>query len=173
MKNNQKGFALIEMVMVMALLSLFGVTIFTLVLSGAKAQEGVLRDKEAQTDARVVMSYINVRVRQNDEIDKISVVNVQPEPDENGDFVNAIQIKKRENDYDYWIYWYDGKLLECVTNPGEHPRYEFSFLEIIDVHFLDLDIDEENGCLTITIFYEYKDEIVSLTETIWLRSYGS
>ena len=66
--NKQRGFTLIELIVVMALFAIVGSLIVTLMRSGGKFNEDVQRNADAQSSARIAMSYINVKIRQNDSL---------------------------------------------------------------------------------------------------------
>jgi type II secretory pathway pseudopilin PulG len=163
MKNNQKGFAMIEMVMVMTLLILFGVTIYTLIYSGVNTQNRITEEKISQTDARVAMSFLNVRLRQSDARDMIEVKMF----DSIGS--NAIVIKERNPEYSYdtWIYSYEGRLMEALVNPDEIPNPSYGF-GLADVERLETIID--GGRITNTIYYYSGDTLRNMSSTLLMRS---
>ncbi|MDR1664456.1 MAG: DUF4860 domain-containing protein [Clostridiales bacterium] len=163
-RKDKAGAMLVELVMVMLLLALFGVTIYTMIISGADTQERVVRQKDAQTDARIALSYINVRLRQNDSGGKIFV-----EPLElTGQ--NAIVIRTRTFDYEYdtWIYCLNGRLYECLTDPGSPPTEELSF-HIVDIEGFEPVLNDD-GSIVNTVNYLYGEAEQNLSSTIYLRS---
>lgn len=166
MSNNNKGSSMVELIMVMALLLMFGVTIYTLVYTGANTQERIMHEKDALTDARIALSYINVRMRQNDSKDKVAVETLELTGK------NAIVIRERSWDYEYdtWIYCYDGKLMECLVQPGEQPT-ELSSFYIVDSEGLDTAINPDNGAITNTVYYYYHDVLTSISSTVSMRSH--
>lgn len=164
-KNAQKGSTMVEMIMVMALLALFGITIYTLIYSGESTQDRILQEKNAQSDARIALSYINVRLRQNDVNGKIAVEKIELTGE------NAIVIKERDEDYAYdtWIFCYDGKLFECFTDPDVQPTELGSFY-IVDSEGVETELNDD-GTITNTVYYYYGDALTSISSTIYLRSY--
>jgi len=66
--NKQRGITLIELIVVMALFAIVGSLIVTLMRSGGKFNEDVQRNADAQSSARIAMSYITVKIRQNDSL---------------------------------------------------------------------------------------------------------
>jgi type II secretory pathway pseudopilin PulG len=155
---------LVELVMVMLLLALFGTTIYTLIVSGADTQARITARKDAQADARVALSYINVRLRQNDAAGKIAV-----EPLElTGE--NAIVIRERGFDfqYDTWIFCSEGTLYECLTDPGVPPSVNLSF-SIVDAEKLETEL-EPDGSVRNTLYYKYGEELREMSAKINLRS---
>jgi hypothetical protein len=159
-----KGVAMVELVMVMLLLTLFGVTIFTLIIAGADTQSRIMQEKDAQADARVALSYINVRLRQNDSAGKISVQPIEWAG------TNGILLRERtfEYEYDTWIYIYNGMLYECLTNPYDQPE-EFLSFPIIPIEGLDT-VMHEDGSITNTVYYMYNNQLTQMSSTVYLRA---
>ncbi len=169
--NNENGNSLIELVMVMMLLIFFGATIYTLIYSGSNAQQKIISEKDAQTDARIVLSALNIMLRQNDYSGGLEITE-NPETGE-----NSILIKFREGDesefYDQWIYAYDGGLYEYIGNPGDLPEAEYSFLIMEIKGKLRIDYSEEKNSVTNTLIYDYQGEEREISQTVYLRSDNS
>jgi hypothetical protein len=156
-------------------------TIFTLMYTGADTQDRIMQAKDAQVDARIAISYINVKIRQNDmqnpyEVlffnEPTSKISVEEIPLTGR---NAIVIRERDFffAYDTWIYEHNGRLYELLLDPMVKPdesNHNLAFY-ITDVHRLDIGFDHETGDITNTVYYTYQDTIRSLTATIHLRSY--
>ncbi|MDR1541358.1 MAG: DUF4860 domain-containing protein [Clostridiales bacterium] len=166
--EDENGSSLIELIMVMSFLILFGYTIFSLIYTGSDALNKIEDEKNAQVNARIAMSYLNVRLRQNDATDSVAVeansVNGQ----------NSVVLKYRDpedpsSDYDTWIFWADGILQEVLSDPGEEPEWSGSN-EIVEVKSYDVDLSE-NGVLTNTIKYTYNNEEKTMSSAISLRSW--
>jgi hypothetical protein len=158
------GASLVELGMVMMLLALFGITIYTLIISGADTQVRINARKDAQMDARIALSYINVRLRQNDTAGKIAV-----EPLElTGE--NAIVIRERGASYAYdtWIFCHEGKLYECLTDPDVPPSVALSFF-IVDAGALTTEMTPD-GFIRNTLYYNYGEEVREMSAKVYLRS---
>jgi hypothetical protein len=152
--------------MVMMILALFGITIYTLIAAGADTQKRIMNQKDAQADARVALSYINVRLRQNDAEGRIGVERI----DLTGE--NAIVLRERSKfrDSDTWIYCYEGRIYECMVDPGEQPSDLFSFY-VVDADYLDTTFDSVTGRVTNTVYYSYDGEWQNLSSSVYLRSH--
>jgi len=171
--------SLVELIMVMTLLVLFGVTIFTLMYSGADTQDRIMRDKNTQIDARIAVSYINVKLRQNDAmnkgVDNQTKIGVQPISLTGR---NAIVIRERTIDYEYdtWIYEYEGKLYEMLTDPDNEPNpdnWDMGFY-IVDVGAMETVFNKDDGTITNTVYYSNTNDLGNfdkISTTIRLRSY--
>lgn len=164
--NNTRGSTLVELIMVMLLLVLFGATGYTLVHAGALTQQRIMQEKDAQTEARIVLSYINVKLRQNDESGKVAVEKATLTGKD------ALVIKDRAEDYafDTWIFCYEGKLLECLIPPGEQPTELASFY-IADAEELVVSVDPDSGAITNTLYYYSGGQLKNVSETIYMRSH--
>lgn len=163
--GSNRGSALVELVMVMTLLILFSLSIYTLISSGVTTQERIMKHKDAQTDARVALSYINVKLRQNDTSGKIAVEKLESTGS------NAIVIRERtfDSEYDTWIFCLNGKLYECLTDPDVEPDVIDSF-HIVDIDRLETEYNSDDGSVTSTVYYNYGDSIENISSTVYMRS---
>jgi hypothetical protein len=135
--DGESGGSLIELVMVMALMMLFGFTIFSLIYTGSETLGKMDELKAAQVDARIAMSYLNVRLRQADGAGQIQV----EENSLNGE--DSLVIKYIDEDpsmsYDTWIFFDGGILQEVISEPGGEPEWlGASPIAQIDGLFLNL-----------------------------------
>lgn len=157
--NNNKGSSLIELIMVMMLMIVFGLTMFTLIGAGSNTQEKIIDNKNAQSDARIAMSYINVTLRKHDTEKGIFIEKIKKSGK------NAILLREYSTDgtYDTWIYFSDGKILECTVLSGEQPDDSYAF-EIVEIEDFTVSYDEESSIVTSIFNYTYDgkpEEIVS------------
>jgi hypothetical protein len=158
---------MVEMIMVMTLLILFGVTVFTLISSGSNAQNKIINDKSSQTDARIAISYLNVKLRQNSEADKISV---KPCPITG---VDSILIETGgESAYDTWIFFEGGALYEFLGSPGDEPSMNLS-VKIMDIKGFDISYDGGSNSVTVKAIYDYNEATKSISATLNLRVSGN
>ena len=163
MKANN-GNTLVELIMVMLLLILFGVTISSLIYSGGETQQKIISEKNAQINARVAVSYLNMRIRQSDAADKIVV----EKNDVTGD--NSILIRERAywGGYDTWIFWADGYIYECISDEGGQPSVELSE-RIIAADWFHTDINAD-GSIYNSIGYTVNGVQKELHSSVYLRS---
>ena len=166
---NNKGNTLIELIMVMMLLALFGITMYTLIFAGSQTQQKINENKNAQIDARIALNYLNVKLRQNDAAGCIEVVDnpLTGEP--------AIRLRSNEvpgEEYDTWIYFYDGEILEYIGFPEDtEPVYDFSVLVVKAEDFVT-QYDAEGGTIVNTVFYTYNGAQKQMSTTVHLKSGG-
>jgi hypothetical protein len=144
--GQNRGSASIESIATLVLLILAGICLFTLSISSTSAYGRLYDGKEASGQARVALSFINMKIRQND---VSGGVEIKPNP-VNGR--NALVVHEAYNGqrYDTWIYWDDGKLLEALVLEGEPPSREVS-LEIIAVEGFEVGYQDENAIHTRVI----------------------
>ena len=147
--GSRRGYSLVELTLVMLILAIFALTIVTLLQSGASAYENIISNRNDMVDARIAMSYINVRLQQND---GINAVFVRTNPI-NG--AESIVIRENYNDryYDSWIFFFDGELRECnLLDADAHPRLELSQL-ITRLEDFTVSYDDDARTITKTASY--------------------
>lgn len=161
-KMNTKGYTLVELVTVMAIMGILGTMLVTMMNTGGRLYRNANTVMDAQNNARLAVSYITVKIRQNDVSNGISV-------DKTSYSVPVLKINDSsvDNGYTYWIY-FDGstsKLREQYGNTGFNSVLG-SGAEIADISYFDI---EQSGT---DINFEVKsaDGTVDLTQDLTLRS---
>lgn len=163
MKNNQKGYSLVELILVMVLMLLFGITIFTLILSGTQAYQKITRNKTAQEDARTALSYLNVRLRQGDIASCVWI------DDLNGAPALAILDPYSDEQKTTYIFEDHGMLLECITTQGNPPSAELSF-DIVPALDFQVVANTMENALSFTITYSQGEDSDTLSSRVVLRA---
>lgn len=121
--EQKRGYTLMELTLVMLLLALFAITVMVLIQSGSTAYRKIADNRSAETNARVALSYLDVRLRQNDAQGALSL---RENPLGEG---NALVIHEEYDGfvYDTWVYFLDGTLYECsLLDEGDMPRVDIS-----------------------------------------------
>jgi hypothetical protein len=164
---DNKGYSTIELILVLLLLLLFGVTTFTLIFAGSDTYQRISDNKNAETDARIALSYLNVKIRQNDMAGKIEVQNFP------GTEKPALVLydTNPESDLLTWIFWEEGRLLECLISEGETPSSDLSFT-IVEIDGFTVSFDVLSQMLTGTVSYEYNGQVLTRSCQIFIRSAG-
>ena len=103
----------VEMVMVMLVLIVFAFVVFSLIGAGTSAYSRILGDNERMQSARVAYSYINMKLKQNDAAECVSV-----EQTEIGD---TLVIVSESGEYVTYLFCSSGSLYECMTAQGGLP----------------------------------------------------
>ena len=164
--TDENGSGMTELLMVMSLMVLFGLYIYLLVFSGYTIIRKVDDDKNAQIEARTAISYINVRIRQFDAVDAVAVIRNSY----NGG--DSILLRDRNNnaqalDYDTWIFWDNGNLMEVLTDANSEPEWEAA----INIAQIDgFKVIQNGGFVVSSVLYTYEGEQKTLTSTVLLRS---
>lgn len=159
--KREQGYNTIEMLLVMILLCLFGVAIFTLIISGTKTYERVNATRTSQEDARTAISYVEIRLRQSDIENQISLV---PGAVEGAD---ALRIDNPFYGNTTWIFYANGAVQECVTMPDEEPSLALA-MAIVAVESLDLLI--EDNSVAIEVGYTTNDVRRKMRTRVYLRT---
>lgn len=152
----------IESFLVMLLMIIFTVSISFIIIEGKGAFERVTENKIEDENARIAFSYINKRIKQNDEINRVEVIENGVE----GNTALKISHSYEEGLYTY-IFYYDGILYECYTDM--EPSLKLS-TEIIPVQ--NLTFDQSGSRITTTLDYEYQGKVISLNQVTVLRTGG-
>ena len=99
----------IDMVFVLALITLFAATSLALVLIGAKQYRFVTNAMTENHEDRTTASYLAEKIRQNDTADAISICDLKG--------VQALSIESVEEGVSYttYIYFHEGTLRELVV----------------------------------------------------------
>ena len=164
-KLNNRGSSTIELILVLLLLLLFGITTFTLVFTGSDTYQRISDNKNAETDARIALSYLNVKIRQNDMAGKIEVKNF---PD-TGRPALVLYDTDPDSDLITWIFWDDGKIVECLVSEGEDPNPDWGFT-IVEIDDFTISYDEDAQMITGTVGYNYSGQMISRSCQIVIRS---
>lgn len=158
MSRTKNGYILLELTMMIVLIFLFGVAIYQIINQGKSTEEKIIAKKTAQIDARIALSFLNVKIKQNDIRDKIKIKVLEQNKK------NALVIEERSQDtnYDTWIYFYDGKLYECITDEGKQPQQDLS-TQISAIDDFNIGYNKNKRAIINKIDYSYKldDKVVT------------
>lgn len=141
--GQSRGGASIESIAALLLLILAGICLFTLTISSTSAYSRLYDGKEASTQARVALSFVSMKIRQND---VSGGVEVKSNPI-NGENALVIHEAYDGQPYDTWIYWDEGKLYEALVLGGESPSREVS-LEITALEGFEIMYRDQNTIYT-------------------------
>lgn len=132
--RDNRGFSLMEPLMIILIFSIFGFTAFMLIQAGDEAYRRMTENFNSQSGARVAMAYVQNRLCQND---REGAVSVRPNPFEEGLGALCIAGGGPAGEYDIWILWSDGTLLEFYGTAGQVPVREYCF-EILSLSGFDV-----------------------------------
>jgi len=176
--RSEKGFTLIELIMAMAIMSILLTMYYSLFFTGGKQYDFVHDSYKMQNEARIAMTYITTKIRQNDELisgtDK-HAVSIQTEgvaPNER----KYLQIETLgaggDSDYEYiYKYYYAGsgetKLMTSQTDAFRADGHVIAD----SLNDIELEEIEENGntCIKIVVKYDTSGK-GKFEETVVLRA---
>ena len=155
---------MLEMIFVMALLMLLGVTTISLVISGSKAYSSITAGMTDNTELRIAVSYINMRIRQNDIRD---LIRIEKNPI-NGQNAVVITEKAGSVSYETWIYYDSGILREGYIAAGETVKNDISF-KIAKIDGLEIEV-KSDYVLSFKVWRSSGESEQSRNQTIMLRT---
>ena len=179
LSKKQRGYTLIELIIVMAIFAIVGSLIVTLMRSGGKFNEGVQRNAEAQNSARIAMSYINVKIRQNDSL-PTQTQEIIDSGIKNNVWVVGDELLIYQGEYLKWKIYFDPSKQTLYEDTYDAHGLPESTNEISasnapdgsginDVEFYYSEHDNTN---TIQIVVKYNDNVAAreIVQTISLRT---
>lgn len=154
-----------ESILVMMLLIIFAVSTCMMIIEGSESYKTILNQKEKEENARIALSYINMRIKQNDVQGHILL---KPEEVEG---VDALVFKHsgEEEGYLTYLFWDEGILWECYTDLDTIPTKALS-AQIVPVDSLKFFMDNNRNTISINIKYTYGKEQLALDSVIALRT---
>lgn len=152
----------IESFLVMILMVVFTISISIIIMQGKLTFERMTDNKLQDENARIALSYINKRIKQNDEIGSIEVIEDAVEG------ITALRISHNYEDELYtYIFFNEGILYESYTDL--EPTIHLS-TEIVPVDNLSFEVVK--GQIITKIEYEYHGQMIPIEQVTTLRSEG-
>ncbi len=102
----------VESIMVILLMIVFAVSISVLIYQGSQTYTTILSDKERAENSRIALSYINMKIKQNDTEGAIYVDHFPSILDD----VLVISHHGLEKGLMTYIFFHEGALWECYTD---------------------------------------------------------
>lgn len=173
--QSQKGFTLIELIVAMAIMSILLTMYFSLFFAGGKQYEFVYDSYRKQNEARIAMSFITTKIRQNDAL-VTGTHAVSVWPSDSGPYLRIESLDDEGNPVYEFIYGYNasGSNLQLMSKImyGEDIDSDAGGSVIADnlysIEFGSEDVDG-NTCINIVIKYD-STEKGKYEETIVLRA---
>ncbi len=152
----------IESFLVMILMTIFAVSISFIIMQGKATFERVTENKIQDENARIAFSYVNKRIKQNDEKNSIKVIENAVEG------LDALRIAHSYEQGLYtYIFYYEGFMYECYTSIEPTIRLSTEIVAIKDLSFKE----EEHKIIT-RLLYEYQGQDILVDQITSLRSEG-
>lgn len=165
--KNNSGYSLIELILVMVLIVIFGLSTFTLVVSGNNAYQNIIEKKALNSELRVAVSYLDMKLRQGDSQGEIHVKKIP------NNYNNAIVIQElvEGKTYETWIYFNKGKLREAFILQGT-PIVDQTSFAIAEIDGFDIRYDKNDGLMNFNVWKELNNKKYSFDSIIYLKSTG-
>ncbi|MCL2565991.1 MAG: DUF4860 domain-containing protein [Defluviitaleaceae bacterium] len=163
--RDEKGSAVIELIAAMIFMVIFGVLALNIIQLGNEAGQRVIEGTNSQADARIAANYVNSQIRMNDTIGRVEISHLE----QSGRDAILIRNRTAAADFDRWIYFEDGKLLEALTEPYVQPVPELATV-IAQIYNFRVSYDAQRNVIKAFIEYAHNDEIHLITMSIALRS---
>lgn len=165
MKNKyEKGYSLVELIVVMAILGILGTMLVTMMSTGGRLYKNANTIMEEQSDARLAMSYISMRIRQNDVQNNINIEDVNID----GKSYRALTIVDSTNsDRAYWLYFDTNKLKELVVSSSSASSSDIAEVSDFKIKKLPGVLDMPT---TILMEITTKNSTISLNQELTLRT---
>lgn len=158
-----RGSVSVETIATLFLLLVLGIGIFSLTVSSTSAYSRIYDRKNLQSELRVALSFVQMKIRQNDLEGAIRV----DENPVNGGSAVVIREEYEDESYETWIYQDGGKLREALMPEGQAPSNELSF-EIADVD--DFSAEMDGNRLNLAAWIGEDDAKLRMESCILLRT---
>ena len=142
---NRRGYANIEVVLVMLLLFAVSFLIFSTVSAGSTAFFNLSEGQKRDSQLRIGLSFLDVKLKKNDVAGSIQVV---AHPFQDGKAVR-IRSEYEGQAFQTWIYCMDGGLYELFLRDGMTPAPETA-VAVARIDGMDITL-EGNGLVRIVL----------------------
>lgn len=167
-ENPKSGRSSAEVLVVFLLFIVLGLTVFTLAASSSKAWKLMDSKREAMADARIAISFVMTKMRQND---MIGALHLEQNPLGNGLSLVITEVIQ-DAVYETWIYFDEGILREALVLSGEKVTHEVSF-DIVSLNHFSMEVDNSGSGIIITANkIDTSGELQQLSSLYHVRSGG-
>lgn len=173
--RRDSGFSVVELLIALTLMAFLTASLLTIITTGGEAFQKVLDSKTAQSEARIAVSYISVKLRQYSSRGRVSIV----PSDSITNVRNVLKIEEygeTPTGESRFIYFEEsaggyGRLVEknSVTPRVDDPAGAYKIADISD--FSISFADEEQTVVNISVSCDTPNERVTREVSITLRSF--
>jgi len=156
---------MIKLVIKVGVALVFGLVAILFVQEGVQVRERMLAVESAQSEALIAIDYISYTLRTNDVIGRVEVSRVEHI---NTDGI-LIRHRTAMDEFDRWIYFENGKLIEARAEPSEQPSGA-EYIVIANLYDFRVTYDAVRSVISIEVSYEYSGTIQRVTKVIGMRS---
>lgn len=177
--QSEKGFTLVELIMAMAIMSILLTIYYSLFFTGGKQYEYVHDSYRKQNEARIAMSYITTKIRQNDMLvpgtdrHAVSVQTFSTRTSLRIETVDDSGNREYEHIYRHYVPGSGTKLMSLTTSYEGIESIDPNNGTVIADNLNDVDftfiVQNGNTCINVVIEYD-STEKGKFEETIVLRA---
>lgn len=154
----------VESIMVILLLIVFAAAICVLIFEGSRTYRTIINNKNQDENVRIALSYVNMRIKQNDIEDSITI---DPSGNQGSSVLILTHHGEEEGLYSY-IYHRDGILWECYTDGLLDHSLSSEIVPAESIHFR---FNSEGSQIVTRIEYMRSGESASMSQLTTLRTY--
>lgn len=153
----------VESIMVILLMILFAVSISILIYEGSVTYRNIISNKNEEENTRIALSYVNMRIKQNDVSNNIEITKSGFE----GEDLLTIHHHGDEEGLQSFIYYKDGYLWECYTDGLlEHALST----EVISINGINFDFIPDQNTIVTTVQFRNNHDYMPLSQASNLRT---
>lgn len=153
----------VESIMVILLMILFAASISVLIFEGSVTYRNIINNKTEEENVRIALSYVNMRIKQNDVSSYIEVT----ENGFDGQDLLTIHHHGEEEGLHSYIYFKDGYLWECYTDgPLDHQLST----EIIPLTAIEFAYNDQATSVITTVQFKNNQSYMPLSQLSALRT---
>lgn len=168
--NSIKGFTLTELITAMAVMGILTAAYFSLFFFGDKTYDAVYDDSRTQNEARIAISFLSVKIRQNDKL-------IQESPADPDSWRNAVAIKVHDGKNYMQVDSDTGKeyiyfLGSCLYETDDISKLFTSNGSVVaeGLNSVTMDYPSETDQTKIKLSVRYNDGEGKIEETIGLMA---
>ena len=175
------GFSVIELLIALTLMALLGGSLLTMISTGSSVFGRIFDEKDAQSEARIALSYVTVKLRQNGRPGTVSLID-SGSPYNRRTVLKIDRTPDIDSDDCYYIYFVEaesgvdapagmgGRLCEKTANTPDVEHSEGTFL-IANIRDFDIAYaDETKSQIKVSVYYGTEDSRREMSTIITLRA---
>jgi len=171
---DEPGFSVVELLIALTLMAFLATSLLTIITTGSGAFQRALDEKAAQGEARIAVSYITVKLRQNSSRERISLI----PSDSVTNARNVLQIDKggAGRGENYFIYFEEGAgggAGRLVEKNAASPRVDdpAGAIKIADIADFDISYaNEEQTVINIHVCCDTPSGRITRDVSVTLRA---
>ncbi len=160
---NRRIHVSVESIMVILLMIIFAASMSVLIYQGSVTYRNIINNKNEEENVRIALSYVNMRIKQNDISENIVVDTTGYK----GQDVLIIHHYGEEEGLMSYIYYYEGYLWECYTDGDlDHTLST----EIIPLKEMTFEFNDNQKAVITSIPFKNDNETITLSQVSTLRT---